>query len=316
MKPASELARMLEQLDAHGVQTLSREELRDLPALYRNVVSDLAEGRARGLPAPEARWLEALVVRGHALLYAPDPPRLARALRELLRDFPGEVRRSLRPLALATALFFLGGGMGYAEVRRDPASAAVLLPGALGENAEESFQPSGPPRDGDPLYGALYFTNNARVALNSYALGASFGVGTLLMLLFNGTVIGATVAVVDAEGSTRALLSFVAPHGGIEIAAILIAAAGGLRIGYGMLFPGSLPRGQSLARAARASLPLALGAALVLAVAGLVEGWISPLQFSLAGKVALGLGLDLALLAYLVIGLRVGRTGEATRQGS
>jgi uncharacterized membrane protein SpoIIM required for sporulation len=316
MKAASELARTLEQLDARGMKKLSRAELRELPALYRNVVSDLAEARARGLPAQEARRLEALVLRGHAILYAPDPPRLGGALAELLREFPHEVRRSLRPLALAMALFLSGGVLGYAEVQRDPASAAVLLPGALGENAEESFQPSGPARDGDPLYGALYFTNNARVALNTYALGASFGVGTVLMLLFNGTVIGATIAVVAAEGSTRAFWSFVLPHGGIEIAAISFAAAGGLRIGAGMLFPGSLPRGQSLARAARASLPLALGAALVLAVAGLVEGWISPLPFSLAGKAALGIGLDLALLAYLLIGQRAWRRRPAGVEGS
>lgn len=95
------------------------------------------------------------------------------------------------------------------------------------------------------IYGAFYFTNNASVALRAYALGGTVGVGTALP-----------------------------PHGGLELFAIIAAAAGGLRMARGLLRSGWSSRRESFERAARESLSLALGAAVLLAVAGLIEGWI------------------------------------------
>jgi uncharacterized membrane protein SpoIIM required for sporulation len=279
----------------------SRGALCHFPRLYRRVVSELAEARARGVSPRQTAELEALVLRAHAVLYAPSRRPLGSAWGELLGAFPRQVARCSRQLALATALLMVGTVFGYLEVRRDPSSATVLLPHGLRDNAEESFRESAVTRQGDPIYGAFYFTNNARVALNAYALGGTFGVGTVVVLLFNGVILGSTAAVVGTVGSPRAFWSFVLPHGGIELFAILVAAAGGLRIADGLLRPGWLRRREAFTRAARESLPLALGAAVLLALAGLVEGWISPQPWPLLAKAAIGLSLDLLVLGYLLL---------------
>lgn len=304
MPVADRLASLLRSVERSSLRKIARSDLHEFPGLYRRLVSELAEARARGLPRERLVDLEALVIRAHAVLYAPLPVRLGRSLIDLLATFPGAVRRSWRYVGLATALLAVGGAWGYLEVGRDPSSAAILLPETLQRNAEESFQPGQTPREGDPVYGVFYFTNNARAALNAFALGATFGVGTVLVLLFNGVVLGATVAVVGTLGSPRAFLSFVLPHAGVELGAILIAAAGGLRLADGLLRPGWRRRSDALLEAARESLPLALGAAALLAVAGLVEGWISPMSWPLTTKAVIGGGLDLLLVLYLSSGRR------------
>jgi uncharacterized membrane protein SpoIIM required for sporulation len=299
MSTADRLESILRSVDSSSLRKVSRSDLQEFPALYRRLVSELAESRARGLPREHLADLEALVARAHAILYAPLPVRLGRSLVELVVAFPGTVRRSWRYLALAATLLVAGSAWGYLEVSRDPSSAAILLPGGSQRNAEESFQEGATPRKGDPIYGVFYFTNNARVALNAFALGATFGVGTVVVLLFNGVLLGATSAVVEMLGSPRAFLAFVLPHSGVELSAILIAAAGGLRMADGLLRPGWLRRRDAFARAARESLPLALGAAVLLTIAGLVEGWISPMSMSIATKASIGGGLDALLLLYL-----------------
>ena len=299
MSTAEQLESILRSVDSSSLRRVSRSDLQAFPALYRRLVSELAESRARGLPREHLAALEALAARAHAILYAPLPVRLSRSLEELVVAFPGAVRRSWRYLALATALLVAGTAWGYLEVSRDPASAAILLPGGSQRNAEESFQAGATPREGDPVYGVFYFTNNARVALNSFALGATFGVGTALVLLFNGVLLGATFAVVEMLASPRAFLGFVLPHSGVELSAILIAAAGGLRMADALIRPGWLRRTDALARAARESLPLALGAAVLLSIAGLVEGWVSPMSLPLVTKASIGGGLDVLLLLYI-----------------
>jgi uncharacterized membrane protein SpoIIM required for sporulation len=293
-----ELLRLLERLERRP-EALTRAEVRELPRLYRRTVTELADRRARGVAADRLAGIERLMVRAHGLLYAPPPIALGAAFARLVRSLPSRVRAARRMIALATALLSLGAIWGYLEVRRDPAGAAVLLSPELLENAE-SFRTGAPMRPGDPIYGAFYFTNNARVAFNAWALGATFGIGTALLLLYNGVILGATVAVVAAGPGSRTFLSFVLPHSGVELAAILIAAAGGFAMASGLLRPGPRRRRDAFRQSALDSLPLALGAAVLLSIAGLTEGWFSPLPLPLGLKALLGGSLTTLLAIYLL----------------
>jgi uncharacterized membrane protein SpoIIM required for sporulation len=272
-------------------------------------VAELAEARARGVRPERLGQLEAIVVHAHGLLYAPERVHLGVALWRVLASFPIAARRFGVGAALAASLLIAGGVWGWFEVQRDPTAAAILLSGELQANAE-SFQKNFSPREGDPVYGAFYFTNNARAALTAYALGATFGIGTVLILLFNGVILGATMAIVQAHGSLEALFSYILPHSGVELTAIVLAATAGLHMARAMIAPGWLRRRDALALAARESLPLAMGSAALLVVAGLTEGWISPMPFPLWVKATIGGVLDLLLVLYLVL------PGRAARQSS
>ncbi len=294
MGSAERLAELVARLDRHP----SPVDLQAFPFLYRASIAELAEARAQGRPARDLHRLEAALVAAHGLLYAPSRTPLGRSISDLLRSLPRAVRGAHRSVLVAALLVGVGVAFGYLEVRRDPASAANLLGSGWLDNAE-GFKAEGLKRDGSPLFGVFYFTHNATVAFNAFAMGVTFGIGTVLGLLYNGVVLGGTIAVVREIASPRALLSVVLPHAGIELTAIVVAAAGGLEMASALIAPGWQTRASSLMGAARRSVPLAIGAAFLLSLAGLLEGWVSPSHVPLAWKAVIGLSLDAGLLLYL-----------------
>ena len=90
-----------------------------------------------------------------------------------------------------------------------------------------------------------------------------------------------------------------APHGVLELPAIFIAGGAGFEIARGMLFPGLLPRRESLARAGGRGAQLLLGTVPMLLVAGAIEGFISPSAIPARLKFLLAAVLFTALVAYL-----------------
>jgi len=245
--------------------------------------------------------LETSIRQAHAVLYAPEALPVGATLAGVARAFPSAVRAAWRPILLAYALLAVGTLWGYGEIRRSPSSAEILLPNGILQNADR-FDDTDEERFGDPANAGFYFTNNTRAALSAYAFGATFGIGTALVLIFNGVVLGGTAAIVSQAHSLTALFSWLLPHGGVELTAIAIAAAAGFQIGGAMLRPGPLQRREALAEAAHRSLPLALGTAFLLAVAGLTEASLAPATWPLWAKALIGLTLDAILLAWILTG--------------
>ena len=306
MNPAGEPP-WFEALDALVTELESRaptrDEARGFPKLYRQAVQELADARARkqgGLGRAEA-----IVGRAHGILYAPITESSRDWVRNLVSGFPRTVRRHLGAIGLAYALLAVGTLFGYAEVRRDPSNADVLLPPAMLTNADRFSDEQLSQARGDPVNSASYFTNNSQVAFSAFALGVTYGVGTVLALLFNGIALGGTVAVVSLTRSPHALLSWLLPHAGVELTAIACAAGGGFLMAGAMIAPGFRRRRDALADAAVAALPLALGASMLLIVAGATEASIAPMPWPLAVKGAIGLALDVLLVAYLAMAGRV-----------
>jgi uncharacterized membrane protein SpoIIM required for sporulation len=95
------------------------------------------------------------------------------------------------------------------------------------------------------------------------------------------------------------LWSFVAPHGVLELPAIFIAGGAGLRLGQGLLFPGVLPRKDSLARAGTQAIKLVIGTVPLLIIAGIVEAFISPTDLPVVSKFAVAASLAVLLAIYL-----------------
>jgi uncharacterized membrane protein SpoIIM required for sporulation len=95
------------------------------------------------------------------------------------------------------------------------------------------------------------------------------------------------------------LWSFVAPHGVLELPAIFIAGGAGFRIAQGLLFPGVLPRRDSLARAGSEAVRLLLGTIPILIIAGTIEGFVSPTALPVKLKFTMAAALFVLLNVYL-----------------
>jgi len=142
-------------------------------------------------------------------------------------------------------------------------------------------------------------TNNISVGFITFALGITAGLGTTYMMIFNGLLLGVIGMACHQAGMSLKLWDFVAAHGVLELPAIFIAGGAGLKIAAGLLFPGYLPRRESLARAGAEAVKLLLGTIPILIVAGTIEGFVSPTGLATKLKFAMAAALFVLLVAYL-----------------
>jgi uncharacterized membrane protein SpoIIM required for sporulation len=156
---------------------------------------------------------------------------------------------------------------------------------------------------------AHYINNNVGIDFRIFAGGIFFGIGTLFFLIYNGLYLGAVVGYVEYAGSPELLWKFVAGHSSFEILGMLVVGMAGLKIGFALLAPGQLTRGEALTRAGRGGLPLLIGGACMTSLAAVVEGFWSAQPIDTNVKYMVGVAFWLMHLLYFVF---VGRRGRGT----
>jgi uncharacterized membrane protein SpoIIM required for sporulation len=154
------------------------------------------------------------------------------------------------------------------------------------------------------------WTNNAWIAAQCVAFGI-VGVYVPYLVLQNAQNLGVNAAVMFAYDKGDVFFLYIAPHGMLELTAIFVAAAAGLRIFWAWIAPGPRTRGQALAEDGRALFTVAIGLVFVLLVSGIIEGFVTPAPWPWPVKIGIGALALLAFLAYmLVLGRRAWRHGE------
>ncbi|WP_066041838.1 stage II sporulation protein M [Herbiconiux solani] len=154
------------------------------------------------------------------------------------------------------------------------------------------------------------WTNNAWIAAQCVAFGV-LGVYVPVVILQNAQNLGVSTAIMFQYGQGDKFFLYILPHGLLELTAIFVAAAAGLRIFWAWVAPGALTRGRSLAENGRSLFTVAIGLVFVLFVSGVVEGFVTPSALPAWAKIAIGALVLAAFLFYmLVIGRRAARAGE------
>lgn len=310
---------LVERARAGGLAALPEEDVARFAELYRAVSADLARVRTYGGSAELGYTLERWVVAGHNLFHRP-PHRTWQALRSwLVEGFPALVRMRWRPLAVAAAALFLPAIATYTAVRVDPGSARAILPAQFVIRAEQAPQRLSEgrgyvdvPEMFMPVMSSRLIANNVQVTFFAFATGIFAGLGTILLLAFNGVFLGAAVGLYDANGAGALIWSFVAPHGVVELTAVCIAGAAGIWMGSALVLPGRASPGAALVTRARESVALLLGTTLLLVLAGMIEGFVSPATIPTTVKLTIAAVTALALIAYLTLAGR----GEAGRESA
>ena len=208
---------------------------------------------------------------------------------------------------LAAVLLYGPALASYIAIVTVPARASLIVPAAMIARADEGAarQARGEgyvdvPEIFMPLFSSTIIANNVQVTFFAFAGGIVLGLGTALILLINGVMLGGTAGVFHAKGLSLYLWSFVLPHGIIELTAICIAGGAGLLLGSAILIPGRRTRRDALVRRGREAVSLLGGTVVLLLLAGLIEGFISPSALPDAAKLAFGALTAVVLTAYLV----------------
>jgi uncharacterized membrane protein SpoIIM required for sporulation len=166
-------------------------------------------------------------------------------------------------------------------------------------------------RGGKATFSTELMANNTRVSIMALALGMTWGVGTVILLFYNGVILGAVGFDYMSAGQSEFLFGWLLPHGSVEIPAILIAGQAGLVLA-GALFGwgGRLPLAARLRAIGADLVTLIAGVALLLVWAGFVEAFLSQYHapvFPYWAKISLGL-VELALLFLFL--MKSGSTKE------
>jgi len=125
-----------------------------------------------------------------------------------------------------------------------------------------------------PAAAVNFFGNNWGVAIATATAGVALVIPALSSIAFNGVALGATAAL---ESNPLALAAFVLPHGVFEIPALFVSGALGIRLGVvsWRTYRGRLS-GEAFANALENAFWVLVGLGILLAVAGFIEGFISP----------------------------------------
>jgi uncharacterized membrane protein SpoIIM required for sporulation len=285
---------------------MSAAEMKSLLVDYRRISTDLARAQSMGADRATVSRLNRMASGGHNLLYGYVKAKAAPGLRSWFGRFAAEIRDNYRVVLLSAFLFFAAAIVSFLAVRWNPELAFELVGPEFYEfepAREESLHDI--PEIMRPVAASAILSNNLQVSILAFAFGMTLGIGTGYLLLYNGMHLGSVIGWMSLTGNGRALWGWVMPHGVTEIAAVIIAGAAGLLLAKGILVPGAYRRSHSLKRLAGKALILELGCMLMLGVAGLIEGFVSPSQIGFSARVTImGASILLWLLYFAAAGRR------------
>jgi uncharacterized membrane protein SpoIIM required for sporulation/uncharacterized RDD family membrane protein YckC len=303
---------LVDKASRSGLAGLSEGEVDEFTSLYREVAADLARAKTYGASLRLLFHLERLVGEAHNLFYRGTRRDLG-VTAWVRHGFPVVFRRHLHQIAIASALLFVPAFVTYAGVRTNPEAGRRLVPAEMvtrAENARQRLEAGEPyvdvPQIQMSVFSSAIMTNNVQVAFLAAAGGVLAGIGTVLLLVFNGVSIGSVLGLYHAHGAGILIWTFVLPHGVIELTAIVVAGAAGLILGRAIIAPGRRTRGRALREDGRTSLELVAGAGVLLVIAGLVEGFVSPAQIPGVLKWAFAALVAACLFLYLTLAGREG----------
>jgi uncharacterized membrane protein SpoIIM required for sporulation len=314
------LTRLLDRCDRHGPNALTVPEVKQLCRLYRHVTIDLSRARA-DLGDPElVRYLNVLAARAHGQVYAARRVDFRPFLTFLTRGFPRLVRRHALSILAGAAFFFLTALASFLAVVRDPDVAYSLFDERTVEYENVRLEKQEGEYRGNftfsasesPLVAVTIIGNNIRVAITVFALGALCCLPAVLLLVYNGRMLGTLAGLTWNHGFFLDFHALILTHGVLELSAICISGGAGLMLGWAVIAPGPLPRREALRRAAGDAFGLLAGCAVMLVVAGIIEAYVTP-HFGQPVRWSVALLSGCLLAAYLGL---AGRWDGATSPGS
>jgi uncharacterized membrane protein SpoIIM required for sporulation len=302
----AQLQRLLDKLEAEPNLQMSLDELRHFHLLFERASADLARISTFSAEPATRRYLENLVSRAYGEIHETrERQRRIRPLQWFFQTLPQTFRRHIRAFYLSVAITLAGAAFGGFAIALDPDSKPALMPFShlLQDPAQRVAEEESATQDRlsgrKSSFSTYLMTHNIKVSIFTLAMGMTWGVGTMLLLFYNGIMIGAIAVDYVRAGQTKFLLGWLLPHGAIEIPAILIAGQAGLMLAVALIGWGKrVPLRARFREISQDLVTLIFGVGLLLVWAGFVEAFLSQYHepvIPYLAKIAFGL-VELILL--------------------
>jgi uncharacterized membrane protein SpoIIM required for sporulation len=264
--------------------SLSAADLKRLARLYRQVTIDLSQARDRGDEPSRVRYLNDLAVRAHSRIYATKRVDLRPALDFFIHGFPRLIRKHWRPVWIAMIVMYGSALATGLAVVNDPELAYSLFDERMVEYENVRLEKQEGEYRGNFTFSqqASFFAagaiilNNCRVTIIAFAAGAVCCLPGLMLIHYNGRMLGTLSGLVYKGGYFWGFYSLIATHGVLELTAICIGGAAGLILGWALVAATYRPRRDALKLAGKDALGLLGGACGMLVIAGIIEAFVTP----------------------------------------
>lgn len=294
-----------------SIKRLTPDELSRLDVLYRRATVHLAQVRSRTADRGLANYLNSLTSAAHSLIYLPPKNGAVSGGIEFLRE--GLARTIARNWIwyAVSALLLLGG------------AAFAAIAGSLDAVALYALMPAGDPRGpgasretlitflrsgretgagGKFAFASFLFSHNLKVGLLSMALGVVAAVPTVILIIYNGMILGAFATVHHRAGIVSEMWAWILPHGITEIGAIVLCGGIGLQLGWAVVCPGMHTRSESLKSVSGEVGRTAVGAFFMLIFAAIIESYLRQSELSTTARLSFAAATAVFWVVYIAYG--------------
>lgn len=297
------LDKAVRQLRGPTAGAASRPRLLDFIKYYRRTIADLSLIRSLFPKDALIHELNALICRAVLILGRSGESDRSRLARFVGVRFPAVILR-LRHFMLISALVFFGAAaFGFFLSMLNPFAANAMIGDRYVYMTIENIEKGTPFAVYKSQFryamSSFIMANNVRVGFMAFATGVLYGVGTFYILLTNGLMLGSVAAVFAHHGYLLPFFGTVMIHGTLELFAVVIAGAAGLRMGQSIFRPGQVRRIEALAAFGVEAFHLTVAMIPVFAIAAFLEGFVTPMELGGMSQAAIILSSALFLCAYM-----------------
>ncbi|MCI4674372.1 stage II sporulation protein M [Candidatus Mycolicibacterium alkanivorans] len=300
----------LEQLVKNRRQ-LSGPEVDELVELYQRVSTHLSMVRSASTDTVLIGRLSTLVARARSAVTGAHAPLWSEFTRFWTVSFPVVAYRAWRWwLATAVAFFAVAVAVAVWVAGSHEVQSALSTPEEIDQLVNHDFasyyreNPAG-------SFALRVWVNNSWVAAQCIGFAILLGIPIPWVLFQNAANLGVVAGLMSDAGKADVLFGLLTPHGLLELTAVFLAGAVGMRLGWTVISPGDRPRTQALAEQGRAVVSAAVGLAGVLLVSGLIEALVTPSPLPTFVRIGIGVIAEAAFLAYIIyFGRKASLAGE------
>ncbi|MDT5218599.1 MAG: hypothetical protein QOF15_704, partial [Mycobacterium sp.] len=232
-------------------RSLTGAEIDELVELYQRVSTHLSILRSVSSDSLVIGRLSGLVARARSAVTGAHAPLTSTFVRFWTVSFPVVAYRAWRWwLATAVTFFAVVVVMAFWVAGSPEVQSAIGTPADINELVNhdvESYYSEHPAA----AFALQVWVNNSWVAAKCIAMSVVLGMPIPFVLFDNAANVGVIAGLMFQAGKGGLLLGLLLPHGLLELTAVFLAGAVGMRLGWSVISPGDRPRGQVLAEEGR-----------------------------------------------------------------
>ncbi len=289
-----ELEDLSSLIDKKGIKVLPSKDVKRFLYVFRQCSHHLAYARTHFPESSVVTYLNSLTGKSHSCVYG-----INKLTPGGLFSFPNLLKKYRIYVLISFAVFLSGFLISLIAVMANPDNASLFLQKNMIEGIKNGTSGSG--QWNNPLMSSYIMFNNISVSLKALVFGITLGLGTIYVLFFNGTMLGSLTAVVYYYGKPLSFWSLILPHGIMELTAIFISGAAGIMIAKSILLPGEYSRLHSLVNGSKKAVSLVPGIIFMLVIAGIIEGFFTPMNISPVSKLVFAGTTGLVLTIYFSV---------------